>query len=78
MKLQPPLSLDEIAVSHNVGNPPAETDETTPATPRAFLVNFSNGRSKYRVISAKKSGKLPPPDDVTDEYAYMVADGACN
>ena len=77
MKLQPPLSLDEIAVSHRVGKLPDETSETTPAPPRALLVKFSTRRSKYRVMAEKKYAKLPSADDVTEEeYADMVADGA--
>ena len=81
MQLQPPLSVDEIAISHRVGKPQEATDDTDeatdgPARPRPLLVKFSTRRSKNRVMATKKSLKLLSQEETDDEeYAKLVADG---
>ena len=54
MKLDPPLTLDEISVSHRVGRIVEPTDDS-PAPPRPLLVKFATRRSKNRVMAAKKA-----------------------
>ena len=61
MKLQPPLTLDEIAISHRVGKVNEPAEDGTPGAPRALLVKFATRRSKNRVISARK--KLKPTNE---------------
>ena len=79
MQLQPPLSVDEIAISHRVGKSQEATDDpddTRPARPRPLLVKFSTRRSKNRVMATKKSLKLPSQEETDEEeYAKLVADG---
>ena len=57
MKLQPPLTLDEIAISHRVGKVNEPAEDGTPGTPHALLVKFATRQSKNRVISARKKLK---------------------
>ena len=54
MKLQPPLSLDEIAVSHRVGQVKPMGEDGAPPPPRPLLVKFVNRRSKARVMEVRK------------------------
>ena len=68
MRIQPPLSLEEISVSHRVGIPKDPVDGNPPQ-PRPLLVKFATRRSKERVMAAKKklhnrrggrTGRPPP------------------
>ena len=54
MQLDPPLTIDEISVSHRVGQPRQSPDESAPPTPRPLLVKFATRRSKNRVMAARK------------------------
>ena len=79
MKLDPPLALEEIAVSHRVGKPATPADAassagTRPAPPRALLVKFATRRSRNRVMESRKNLKDPPSQDDTG-YTAMIADG---
>ena len=58
MKLNPPLQLEEIEVSHRTGKtvPPAATQPQTPR-PRAILVRFLSRRTKAHVMASKKKLK---------------------
>ena len=51
MKLVPPLSLDEISVSHRVGKLKPSSDDS-PAPLRLLLAKFATRRSKLRGIDA--------------------------
>ena len=81
IQLQPPLSVEEIAISHRVSTPPEATDgtgDTVPAPRRPLLVKFSSRRSKNWLMAAKKSLKLPFPsreDTDEEEYTKLVIDG---
>ena len=74
MNLEPPLALDEIAVSHRVGKPAVSNDAESLPPPRALLVKFSTQRSRNRVMEARKSLKDPPSQDDA-EYDTMMAEG---
>ena len=63
MKLQPPLMLDEISISHRVGKP-KETEDGTPI-PRPLLVKFATRRSKNRVMEVKKELRPKEPPAAT-------------
>ena len=69
MKLQPPLTLEEIFVFHRVGKPPEPPDDGTPA-PRPLLVKFATRRAKNRVmVERKRLRNQPTPrggDDNSD------------
>ena len=69
MQLNPPLQIDEIAVSHRVGkiNPPA--DDGSPGASRPLLVKFATRRSKNRVMEVLKKLK------VTDQQLEDPTDG---
>ena len=60
MKLEPPLQLEDIEVSHRAGGNrgAAETNQGHPrpptAGPRAILVKFVSRRTKARVMQSKK------------------------
>ena len=54
MKLQPPLSLDEIAVSHRVGQVKPMEEDGAPPPLRPLLVTFVSRRSKARVMKVRK------------------------
>ena len=77
MQLNPPLQIDEIAVSHRVGkiNPPA--DDGSPGAPRPLLVKFATRRSKNRVMEVRKKLKVTDQqlEDPTDEDEAVLADG---
>ena len=82
VQLQPPLSVDEITVSHSVGRPLAATDDTmatndmAPAPPRPMSRKFCTEGSKNGVRATKKSPKLPEQEDAEEEeFAKLVADG---
>ena len=62
MKLSPPLSIEEISVSHRVGKPGEPAEDGTPPPPRPLLVKFATGRSKNRVISERKELRIPRTD----------------
>ena len=57
MKLQPPLALQEISVSHRDGqqSDDGENQDNTRPRPRPLLVKFTSRRSKERVMTARKS-----------------------
>ena len=66
LKLNPPLSKDDIAVSHRVGPPkqptPNDLDtnaEPEPPPPRAILAKFVSRRIRERVMGARKKLKDP-------------------
>ena len=66
LKLHPPLSKDDIAVSHRVGPPkqptPNDLDtnaEPEPPPPRAILAKFVGRRIRERVMGARKKLKDP-------------------
>ena len=63
MKLQPPLMLDEISISHCVGKP-KETEYGTPI-PRPLLIKFATRRSKNRVMQVKKELRPKEPPAAT-------------
>ena len=68
MKLSPPLQLEEIAVSHRVGQvKPAEDDQPPP--PRPLLVKFASRRSKTRVMDARKRLRKKKPKDPQQRHA---------
>ena len=79
VQLQPPLSVDEIAVSHSVGGALAATDDTNdmaPAPPRPMSRKFYTERSKDGERATKKSPKLPEQGDAEEEeFAKLVAGG---
>ena len=56
MKLRPPLQVDEIAVSHRVGEPKPVLQDTNaePSPPRPLLVKFVSRWTKERVMAQKK------------------------
>ena len=70
-KLNPPLALEDIAVSHRVGPPkkPAATDtndpdaKSEPVPPRALLVKFVSRRLRERVMGEEKKLKEPVTQD---------------
>ena len=53
IKIQPPLSLEEISFSNRVGKPKDPVDGN-PAPSRPLLVKFATRRSNNRVMGAKK------------------------
>ena len=59
MKLQPPMTLEKISVSHRVGRPPEPPDDGTPAPPRPLLVKFATRRAKNRVMVGKEETAQP-------------------
>ena len=61
MRIQLPLSLEEISVSHQVGKP-KEPIHGNPAPPRPLLVKFVTRLSKNRVMGAKKELRKCPGD----------------
>ena len=70
MKLHPPLALEEISVSHRVGQQTDDggnQDDTRPR-PRPLLVKFTSRRSKERVMTARKSLRLPNADQVPEDH----------
>ena len=80
MKLQPPLTMDEIAISHRVGKVKQPAADGSPGAPCALLVKFANRRSKNRVIAVRKmlkpgnqqsEGQTSENDDDED----VLADG---
>ena len=56
MKLHPPLQIDEIAVSHRVGEqkPVPQDASAEPSPPHPLLVKFVSRRAKERVMAQKK------------------------
>ena len=54
MKLQPPLTLDEIAISHRIGKVKQPPADGSPGAPRALLVKFATRRSKNRITTVRK------------------------
>ena len=60
LKLQPPLALEEIEVSHRVGKvieervEPSDGQTMTKAKPRPIIVKFVSRRTKARVMAARK------------------------
>ena len=80
LKLDPPLQLEEIEVSHRTGKrdppaaPPPGADAAPTPRPRAVLVRFVSRRSKAHVMAAKKHLKgigrtedFPHPVFITDD-----------
>ena len=74
MKIQPPLSLADIEVSHRLGkvavatttNHDADADDVNapvqpPPKPRAIIVKFASRRTKARVMKARKELRPPRP-----------------
>ena len=86
LKLQPPLALEEIEVSHRVGKvieervEPSDGQTMTKAKLRPIIVKFVSRRTKARVMAARKilrPKKTKTPTDVdsapapaTDENVY--------
>ena len=69
MKVQPPLQLDEIEVSHRVGRlqtVQGESDEEPVVKPRAIIIKFVSRRTKACVMGARKelrkTGQRPAAD----------------
>ena len=69
MKVQPPLQLDEIEVSHRVGRlqtVQGEFDEAPVVKPRAIIIKFVSRHTKARVMGARKelrkTGQRPAAD----------------
>ena len=55
MKLEPPLDITEIAVSHHVGPIQQARDDGLPPPPRPLLVKFVSRCSKARVMELRKN-----------------------
>ena len=86
MKLDPPMQLEEIEVSHRAGRSPQQTGgaPSVPTGPRAILVKFVSRRTKARVMQAKKNlrnvtregNDFPNPvyvsDDLTPRRAKLA------
>ena len=73
LKLDPPLDLDDIAISHRVGQPkePAAGDaardgDDEPEPPRALLVKFVSRSTRERVMGTRKKLKEPVSPQVED------------
>ena len=62
MKLQPPLDITEIAVSHRVGPIQQARDDGLPSPPRPLLVKFVSRRSKARVMVVRKNLRQSRPN----------------
>ena len=60
MQISPPLTIDEISVSHRVGKPGEPDANGTPPPPRPLLVRFATRRSRNRVISERKKLRRTP------------------
>ena len=73
LKLQPPLVLEDIEVSHRLGKPPVLPEEgnddegegtdgppADPPKPRAIIVKFASRRTKARVMEERKKLKSDP------------------
>ena len=81
MKLNPPLTLSEISVSHRVGKPrePPDDEGSDPRPrPRPLLVKFATRRIKNRVMAAKKKLRKQHPNgnegDEGDTHPHHLAD----
>ena len=59
MKLEPPLALEEIAVSHRLGLQKTPEDAAVVPPPRPLLVKFVSRRSKQRVMEVRKNLRVP-------------------
>ena len=60
MHISPPLTVNEISVSHRVGKPGEPDADGMPPPPRPLLVRFATRRSKNRVISEQKKQRKTP------------------
>ena len=81
LKMKPPLTIDEIEVSHRVGSLEATTPMTTEndqasrptVKPRPIIVKFVSRRTKARVMELRKDlknircGRREPEPDATTE-----------
>ena len=81
MQLKPPLGIEEIEVSHRVGQVEKERSQsedgemTIVEKPRPIIVKFVSPRSKTRVMAARKGlRKLDPPDPTHDTLDALEAD----
>ena len=59
MKLEPPLALEAIAVSHRLGLQRTPEDAAAVPPPRPLLVKFVSRRSKQRVMEVRKNLRVP-------------------
>ena len=63
MKLEPPLDITEIAVSHRVGPIQQARDDGLPLPPRPLLVKFVSRRSKATVMEVRKNHRQRRPNN---------------
>ena len=68
MALKPPLSLEDIEVSHRVGKIESQTSQADGGTvlvakPHPILVKFVSRRTKARVIAARKELRKLNPEN---------------
>ena len=79
MALKPPLSLDDIEVSHRVGKIESQTSQADGGTvlvakPHPIIVKFVSRRTKARVIAARKELRKLNPENQTPDCTQADAD----
>ena len=80
LKLRPPLTLEEIEISHRVGKLQVEHQETedgeggTLVKPRPIIAKFVSRRTKARVMAARKHLKPKARQDTISPDAEPVDD----
>ena len=86
MQLQPPLTLEDIEVSHRVGrieaasSQPKDGETTTVIKPRPIIVKFVSRRTKARVMADRKNLKRigksnrHPDDDNSEDTVFTDGD----